>query len=138
MFTEPRPSISPPLLEPVKTRADTASPATIDTQQASQFRQAWQTLIDQSLLGWLRDPSQLEDDGVEHPTPPILRLAIDWAEKSRDNGLPPADSIVPDANGGIVFQRRVNEMSEVFYIWDDGTLEYQRFHDTHLVERRSL
>jgi hypothetical protein len=26
----------------------------------------------------------------------------------------------------------------VFYVWEDGTLEYQRFHGTHLVERTAL
>lgn len=138
MLTRLSPSISPPLHEPVRTRADTASPATINTQRGNHFREEWQKLIDHRLLVWLRDPSDLEDEGVEQPSPTILRLAIDWAEKCRDDGLPPPDSIVPDANGGIVFERRQNEEAEVFYLWEDGTLEYHRFHDTHLVERTSL
>jgi hypothetical protein len=57
------------------------------------------------------------------------------AQVFRDKGFTPPDSVVPDPNGGIVFERRAQEMSEVFHLWDDGTVEYRRFQSTRLVER---
>ncbi len=54
----------------------------------------------------------------------------------RDFQLP--DSIVPDPNGGIVFERREGKVSEVLHVWDDGSAEYMRFRGTQLVERQPL
>ena len=119
----------------VPTGADTMSPATIEDPQKVQSRQRWQELIDGKLIAWLQDPAQLADDGLEPPTGRTLRLAIDYAEKYRDKSILPPSSIVPDPNGGIVFELRQNGASEVIHFWDDGTVEYQRFCGTSLVER---
>ncbi len=135
---EPRTSIMAPLARAVSTGVDTASPATINAARLDRFRDAWQKLIDERLLAWLEEPRQLEDEGVEPPSGTILRLAIDYAEKLRDEGFPPPDSIVPDPNGGVAFERRRNGISGVFYFWHDGTLEYQKFRGTTLVERYNL
>ena len=53
-------------------------------------------------------------------------------------GSPPPTSVVPDANGGIVFERRRNNLSEVLHVWDDGKVEYQCFHGTDLIKRLSF
>jgi len=98
----------------------------------------WQSLIDHTLIEWGWNPSQLEDDAVEPPSREIIRLAIDLAQGLRDRGLPTPDRVVPDPNGGIVFERHENGMREVFHVWDDGTVEYQRFHGRRLVERSAL
>lgn len=86
-------------------------------------------------MGWLRDPSQLDDDGIDPPSGTIIRLSMDWAENYRDKGLPAPDRVAPDPNGGIVFERREGNVSEVVHVWEDGTIEYMRFEGTHLVER---
>ena len=128
----------PPLQEAVGTRADTNSPATNDRNGVVSYHDAWQRLIDDKLMKWLHDPSQLDDDGVDAPTGTILRLVIDHAERFRDQALPPPDSIVPDCNGGVVFERREDDVVEVFHFWQDGTLEYQQFRGTTLIERSAL
>lgn len=130
---EQRPLISPPIRTVVATGADKELPATGDTK--STWRTGWQAFIDTKLLEWLRDPEQLADEDVHAPSPKILRLAIDYAEKFRDEGFPPPASIVPDASGGIVFERRQNGNSQVFHFWDDGTIELQLFHGTRLIWR---
>lgn len=130
-------SITPELTIAVRTAADTKSFAMSDRQKV-EFRESWQILINQTLLAWLSDPSQLEDEGFDHPTETTLRLAADYAEKFRDDGLPPPDSILSDPNGGIVFERRRGDVSELFYFWDDGMLEYQRFCGHNLVQRRAI
>lgn len=106
-----------------------------DASREEARREAWQRLIDQGLLEWLRDPSQLEDDGIDVPTATIVRLSLDLAERFREEGFPSPDRIVPDPNGGIVFERREGNVSEVLHVWDDGSVEYMRFHGTQLSER---
>jgi hypothetical protein len=138
-LAERQPLTIPPVRAAVETGADTCSPATIEADGERQLRTAaWQAFIDNKLKVWLLDPSLLEDDGMEAPTGTILRLVLDYAEKFRDEGLSSPDRVVADANGGVVFERRTDEISEVFHFWDDGTLEYQVFCDTVLIERRTL
>ena len=98
----------------------------------------WQDLIDYKLLEWGRNPDQFDDENVEPPTRSTILLAIALAQALSDLGVPPADSVVPDPNGGIVFDRREGEAYEVFHIWEDGTVEYHRFLGTSLVERRTI
>lgn len=122
----------------LETRIGDLSPSMIDAQRNQAQREAWQDLIDRNLLTWLRNPSDIEDDGFDAPSPTILRLSLDLAERFREEGLPAPDSIVPDPNGGIVFQRREGNVSEMLHVWDDGSVEYMCFHGTTLAERQPL
>lgn len=137
-LAEARASDMEPVPAPVETSVDTESPMTIEEDREGPFRAAWQKLIEKHLLNWLHDPTQLEDEGVEVPQRTIIRLSIDVAEKFRDEGLPPPDSVVPDPNGGIVFERRDNDLTEVIHIWDDGSVEYQQFRGCQLVQRQQI
>lgn len=103
-----------------------------------QYIDAWQDLIDQTLHRWLRDPSLLDDEGVDAPSGAILRLALDLAEKFRDEGVPPPDKIVTDPNGGIVFERTLGNETEIYHVWDDGAVEFQRFAGDTLIERSAV
>ncbi len=118
--------------------SESLSPSMIDARRDEDRREAWQRLIDRKLLEWLHDPNQLEDEGIDAPTATIIRLSLDLAERFREEALPAPDSIVPDPNGGVVFERREDEVSEVLHIWDDGSVEYMRFRGTQLVERQPL
>ena len=130
-------SICPSLPNVVPTNADTESPVTPDYGREDAVREAWQKLIDHRLIEWGRNPSQIEDEGIEPPTGQTIRLAIELAQALRDAGSPP-HSVVPDPNGGIVFERREKDVSEVFHVWDDGTVEYCGFQGARLVERWAL
>ena len=101
-------------------------------------RESWQNVIDRKLIEWGRASSPLEDMGVDPPTKETIQRAIRLAETFRDEGFPAPESVVPDPNGGIVFERREGDVAEVCHLWDDGTTEYQRFEGTRLVERRAL
>ncbi|MCE9529527.1 MAG: hypothetical protein K8T89_00070 [Planctomycetes bacterium] len=101
-------------------------------------REHWQVIIDRKLIEWGRDLESLADEGVEPPTKETIQKAIHLAEAFRDEGFPPPDSVVADPNGGIVFERRERNVAEVCHLWDDGTVEYQRFQDTQLVDRRTF
>jgi len=101
-------------------------------------RDGWQRLIDQRLLVWLRDPSLLEDDGIDAPERSLLRFALDVAENYRDSGWPAPHKIVPDPNGGVIFERAESDTVEAIYIWDDFSIEYLQYEKSRLVERQKL
>ncbi|HVC94345.1 MAG TPA: hypothetical protein VND64_11680 [Pirellulales bacterium] len=64
----------------------------------------WTELIDNELIEWGRDPSQLEDDESEAPTPSTISRAAELAYGLRDSDLPPPTRIVSTGNGEIRFQ----------------------------------
>ncbi|MCO6043300.1 hypothetical protein NG895_05220 [Aeoliella sp. ICT_H6.2] len=99
------------------------------------IRHLWQIAIEQTLDLWLKNPDALEDDGIDAPDATTIRLAFDYAETLRDRGLLPPTCIVPDGSGGIVFERRQGNESEVVHIWDDGSVEFQQFDGAKLVCR---
>jgi len=101
-------------------------------------RESWQDVIERKLIEWGRSPSALEDMGVDPPTKETIQRAIRLAEAFRDEGFPSPQSVVPDPNGGIVFERRDGNIAEVCHVWGDGTTEYQRFEGTRLLERRAF
>lgn len=128
--------ISPPIESAVETSADRDLPIT--SHAKIRWRADWQKLIDKHLTEWLRDPELVADEGVDPPSTTILRLAIDYAERFRDDGFPPPGNVVPDPDGGIVFERRHNGTREVFHFWDDGSIEYALFSGGRLVQRFEL
>ncbi len=156
--TKKKPLISEALPNVVSTRVDTKTSvilgrgegsiaqvrpprpdeAPVGEERESTWREAWDQVIDHKLIAWGSDPSQLEDEGIDPPTREIIYQAIRLAQEYRDAKCPAPDSIVPDPNGGIVFERREKDVSEVLHIWEDGTTEYLFFRGTRLVERRIL
>lgn len=109
-----------------------------DDERQRAARESWQEAIDRKLIEWGLASTPLEDTGVDRPTKETIQRAIRLAETFRDEGFPAPESVVPDPNGGIVFERREGDVAEVCHVWDDGTTEYQRFEGTRLVERRTL
>ena len=133
--TESTPFISEELQNAVCTTVDSESPVFSEHGPEQAARESWQRIIDHQLIEWGRNPSQLADEGVEPPSAETIQRAILLAEACRDNTFPPPNSVVPDPNGGIVFERREREVSEVFHIWDDGSVEYCGFQGLRLVDR---
>jgi hypothetical protein len=137
-MTKPRAYVSAALIRTFQTGIDADAPLSRARSCDVNARVLWQHVIDQTLMAWLRDPSQLDDDGIDPPNGTIIRLSMDLAENFRDRGLPAPDSVVPDPNGGIVFQRREGNVSEEFHVWEDASVEYLRFEGTQLVERHPI
>ena len=64
--------------------------------------------------------------------------AIEFARQLRDQGFPIPTRVVPDPNGGIVFQHQEQDVSEEYHIWDDGVIEFMYFDGPRLIERRKI
>lgn len=81
--------------------------------------------VDALLKKWLADPSQLEDDGVDAPTPELLRSAWHYAmfcSLQRDSTPPTA--ICPTPDGGISFEWRDGDNLEIIEIVRPGVAEF--------------
>lgn len=113
-------------------------PTVRDKDQVEAFRHFWQQLIDYRLIEWGRDSARFDDEGVDPPSRETITRAINLVKKFQAQGLPAPDSVVPDANGGIVFERREQGITEVLHVWSDGSAEYQQFQGTRMVERTPL
>lgn len=98
----------------------------------------WRQVVHEKLAAWGRDSQSLDDEGVDPPGSETIQLAVAVAQFLSDDGKPPPTAVVPDPNGGIVFEWDLETTREVVYVWDDGETEYQRFVGTNLVDRRAL
>jgi hypothetical protein len=101
------------------------------------YQAAWQQVIEK-LTKWARSPGEFEDDGLDPPSAETVQRAIDFARAAQEAGYPAPTGVVPDPNGGIIFDRTVEQQSEEYHFWDDGTVDYCRFEGTRLVERRDV
>lgn len=136
LATRSSPLISSPLLEAVSTNVATGEPITLGDAQKDKARERWQALIDYQLIEWGRDPSQLENEEIQPPSKSTIQLAIRLADMLSKPGFPAPTRIVPDAHGGIVFERQGRNVFESIRLSADGTAEYCVFENSRLVERQ--
>jgi hypothetical protein len=141
---EPSTLMSRSVQRVVDTGADAESTVSGQNEQAvrrheaERQRELWQEAIDRRLIEWGRDPTQLEDDGLEAPSISTISLASKVAVSLRDLGCPAPTNVVPDTDRGIVFERREGSTFESFRIMRDGIIDYARLENFHLVERHPL
>jgi len=98
----------------------------------------WQSLIDSRLIEWGRNPSVLEDDGVEAPTPHTIANACQLARMMRDDKLPPPTRVVPTVDGGVAFELETGDHLVCLEITPAGTLEYDRYFKSSLQDHMEL
>lgn len=110
----------------------------LSSSELQEDRLGWKDAIDRKLIEWARDPSQLEDDGIEAPSREIISLACQFAIFMRDDAQPAPLRVVPDGDGGITFERKEGSLFEKIEIEQDGTIEHLRFINCRLVSRRRL
>ncbi len=101
--------------------------------ESTRNEENWKATIDQKLIEWGRDPTQLDDDGTITPSKQTIQFAIALAWMWRNMGLPAPTRVVPDAHGGIVFEFQQPSIREVFRLSDDISLEYSVFEDSRIV-----
>ena len=129
--TAPRPAISSPITEPVKTCVDTESPAMSIRQGEEQYQQEWD-LIETKLIEWGRDPSQLDEEGTTTPSGDTIQLAIETASRMSRDRDPAPTRVVPDVHGAIVFELQGGNTFESVHVQPDGRIEHRFFVDHRL------
>jgi hypothetical protein len=132
---DPRLLMRPGSIRRPATSADDQSPIT--TGRAREWQRKWQRLIDHTLIDWGWNQAIIEDEGIAAPTRGTVSAAAQFAQDLMRSGeFPPPTRVVPDPNGGIVFEHEANGVLEYFRISPDIGYEYCRLQKGHLVERR--
>jgi hypothetical protein len=108
------------------------------TSQQEEDRLAWQHIIDRQLIEWVVNPGQLEDDELEPPSREIVALASRFLLFMRDQGMPPPHRVVPDGEGGVIFERKQSPVFETFEISREGSIEYLLFVNSQLKTREPV
>lgn len=87
-------------------------------------RQAWQSIIDNRLIGWANDPAALEDDGLEAPSRQVIDLACALCYAAMRAETQPPDRVVPDGDGGLSMEWKLGPNDSVTVdILPDCTVE---------------
>jgi hypothetical protein len=136
--TMPTSTVSPQVEEFVPTGADIQSPMNRTDILGDQATEKWRQLIDHKFIEWGRNPKVFEDDDIQPPSGAVIQRAIRLAEALKKSGVQPPSVVVPDPNGGIVFEYRQNGFTQVFHIWEDSRIDYCLFSGTRLTERHAL
>ncbi len=119
----------------VSTSADDESSVTGQTADGPSATSRWQEIIDHILIEWALNPAQLADDGIEPPTRETVAMAIQEAQIFKQRELAPPTRVVPDAEGGIVFEREERDVLEMIRISPDRKFEYGLFRNGSLIQR---
>ena len=97
----------------------------------------WKRIIDR-LREWQKDSSYFDDEDYEPPRSDVIAEAIELAIEFRNANWFPPHFVVPDAGGGIVFERRNGADSQKIHLWSDGPVEYIELRNHKVVYRRNL
>lgn len=131
-------TISDKITSPIPT-GFVASPAlTLAGDDRSQNRADWQAVLDYTLVEWGRNPSRFAEDGLTPPSAKAIDEAYRVALYFRDHDKAPPLRVVPNGDGGIVFERRQGEIFETIEIQEDGSAEWAIFHNGRLRSRGPL
>jgi hypothetical protein len=114
----------------VRTGAHTETPVT-PTERDD--RQRWLDLIDHPLIDWVLDSSQWDEPDIVTPSKATVKQAIFLATRLSDLGLPAPTRVVPDAHGGIVFERKEPGLFESIRVSAEGQVDHRVFQDCRLV-----
>ena len=90
--------------------ADSSGETLADSWKASKNREGWERIINDRLVEWGHNPPPFDEDGLVPPTADVIGKACKLATRYRDDaGFVPALRVLPDGDGGIVFEWRFGE-----------------------------
>ncbi len=131
-------TISGTLRSVVQTEAaDELTLATFDRER-KETRDAWDVVIDRRLIEWGKTPGILEDDGIVPPSPRVIRLASQLVMAMREQGAPAPLRVVPNGEGGVVFEREAGSLFQTIEIRADLSVEFASYRNARLVSRQRL
>ena len=98
----------------------------------------WQKWINDTLNTWQSNPTQLEDDGLEAPSLEVIHFTQQIATRLRDADWPAPLRIVPNGEGGILFEWRSIPDFFTLEIEEDLSVEWIVYHDSQVQHRERL
>ena len=109
----------------------------LHARELNESRAAWQDSIDNKLIEWGRSPGRIEEEDLEMPSSAAVRRASELATYLRDIGAPHPRLVVPNGEGGIVFERSAGRVFETIEFHSNGTMEVAYFEDHQLLHRQT-
>ena len=106
-----------------------AATAFVKTQVA---RDAWERVID-TLIDWARDPSVIEDEGIDPATRETIGDALQLAYVLQKGHAHPPTRVVPSPNAEIVFELEIGDIFESITVSEPGSREYRLFEGSRLI-----
>lgn len=102
--------------------------------------EGWRAIINEHLLTWwVRGTPDVADEDLEPPTKAVIDLAIKIATAmSQEKQIAPPLRVVPNGEGGLVFERWADQVFERFELRRELSMEYTVFKNNTLVDRKSL
>jgi hypothetical protein len=76
------------------------------------------------LREWISTPPNWEDEGIKSPSEDILRLAIKLAPFL----YPEPMRVLPDGEGGVIFEHRADKLFTTWIISSTGKIKYEQFY----------
>ena len=114
-------------------KEEVASPASsVNEDQAG-----WQRVLE-LLSAWDGKQSLRDEDGIEWPAPAVVELARRLAISLQRQKFRPPTRLVPNGEGGIVFECQQERDLQTIEIEADGAIELCRFNDAKLTDRRRI
>src|SRR5205085_2923059 len=126
-----RPFMSPEMLNLVGPQRESEQTVT----HFPPVTEGWDRIIDNKLIEWGRDPSQLDEEGTITPSKGTIQFAIAVARFLRNSGFSTPTRVVPDAHGGIVFEANDGNVFETIRLSENLSFDYCVFQDCRLVAR---
>ncbi len=132
-------------LSPIPVIGSTTSVADEETmsgpvESERNYAAGWQSIINEYLLTWwVNSAPDLADEDLEPPTQAVIDLAIKVAmTMSQEKTIAPPLRVVPNGEGGLVFERWGNDVFERFELRRELNMEYTVFKNNTLIGRQSL
>lgn len=124
-------------------RVETISPTRVVKEEALASssridKEGWRIVINEPLIDWGRDPSQLEDEGIDAPSKSVIDFANQLALILRDEGSPAPNRVIPSGDGGIVFKWSTGNRLETLEIHADYSIEFIVFHGSEIITRQKI
>jgi hypothetical protein len=105
---------------------------------SDKHREAWRAVIDERLKAWQQSPEELDEDGLEPPSAEIFPLVEEVALVLKEQGVDPPLRIVPNGEGGVMFEWRHPPFFWSLDVEKDGSMALSVFRNSRLVSRHQL
>jgi hypothetical protein len=94
--------------------------------------------FDLQLIHWERHPDELEEEGIAPPNGRAVSLIREVRNALQELGVEPPLRIVPNCDGGAVFEWRDAPLLWLLEVERDGSLELSVFRAARLITRYRL
>lgn len=92
----------------------------------------WSSIVDQPLIDWGLHPGNVDEDGLVSPAGEAIATAYGLVDFMRQEGEPVPTAVIPDGEGGIVFENKVDPIYQRFEIDNSGRLMFLEFENCKL------